>query len=206
MNRVSLITLVVQSLLLGVSLGCHRDPEDVAAAKFERLGRIVRGEIEFPSPPDVVILVDVSQRIVNGERLAPLRDLPYLQELELQGSTLTDAEMKYLEGLKELRKLHISFTRVTDAGLKHLSGLTQLEVLSLTQCKGVTDAGLEHLAGLKQLRDLQLNGTGVTDAGLHHLKGLSHLKWLTLDSDGKVTESGIIELQKAIPDLRLSYW
>ena len=60
-------------------------------------------------------------------------------------------------------------TGVTDAGLKYLEGLTQLRDLDLGGTK-VTDTGLQHLKGLPQLRQLRLFATKVTDAGTADLK------------------------------------
>ncbi len=67
----------------------------------------------------------------------------------------------------------------------------------------VTDAGLEYLKGSSQLRTVMLNQTRVTDAGLTHLRGLTQLQYLNL-SGNQVTAAGVAELQKALPNLRIS--
>ena len=71
---------------------------------------------------------------------------------------------------------------------------------------GVRDAGLIHLAGegLTNLTELDLVGTQVTDAGLVLLKGFTNLKNLGL-SNTKITRGEIAELQKALPNCRISY-
>jgi len=53
-------------------------------------------------------------------------------------------------------RLNLSDTTMGDAGLKELAGLKNLTSLSLLRTK-VTNAGLEGLAGLKQLTALSLD-------------------------------------------------
>jgi hypothetical protein len=67
----------------------------------------------------------------------------------------------------------------------------------------VTDAGLMHLRELTQLQYLHLTRTEITDAGLVHLKGLTNLQTLGLEGT-KVTEVGVNDLQKALPDCKIS--
>jgi Leucine-rich repeat (LRR) protein len=58
---------------------------------------------------------------------------------------------------------------------------------------------LSKLPGLQRLR---LDHTQVTDAGLRHLKGLTRLELLDLDST-QVSDAGVVELQRALPDLKI---
>jgi hypothetical protein len=93
-------------------------------------------------------------------------------------------------------------TQITDADLEHLKGLTMLQELQLWGTQ-ITDAGLEHLKGLAQLKKLDLQNTEVTDAGLVHLKGLTNLESLDI-SKTNVTDAGIKDLQKALPNLKIT--
>jgi hypothetical protein len=67
----------------------------------------------------------------------------------------------------------------------------------------VHDVDLVHLKGLTGLRELFLGLTQITDAGLVHLKGLTKLKKLVLDGT-KVTSAGIAELQKSLPNCKIT--
>jgi len=64
-------------------------------------------------------------------------------------------------------------------------------------------AGLVHLKGMTKLETLSLIGPKITDAGLVHLKGLTGLQSLYL-SGTKVTETGIADLQKVLPNCKIS--
>ena len=92
--------------------------------------------------------------------------------------------------------------KISDAGLVQLKGFTILKELNLVGTK-VTDAGLVHLVELPNLQDLKLGGTKITDAGLVHLLGLTNLQTLSL-SRTQVTDTGIAELQKTLPNCRIS--
>jgi hypothetical protein len=119
-------------------------------------------------------------------------------EVEFGSASVTDAGFGRLtKEFTQLRELHLDGTPITDAGLKHLEGLRQLQILELEYMR-VTDAGLEHLEGLRQLQGLGLEYTQVTDAGLEHLKGLKQLQTLGLTGT-KVTDEGVARLQHALP-------
>jgi hypothetical protein len=91
---------------------------------------------------------------------------------------------------------------MTDAVLVHLEGLSELRTLWVYETQ-FTDAGLVHLRGLRRLQTLVLSDTQITDAGLVHLQGLSQLHLLRLDGT-RVTAKGVKELQKALPNCKIS--
>jgi internalin A len=100
--------------------------------------------------------------------LAHVGNLGRLEDLCLEGSSVSDTGLERLEGLSRLRRLNLDYTRVTDAGLAHLRGLSGLEHLDLFEAP-VTDGGLAHLEGLTKLRWLSLSNTEATDAGMQAL-------------------------------------
>ena len=104
--------------------------------------------------------------------------------------------------LTTLEELGLLRTSVTDAGLAHLSGLRNLKLLNLG-VTGVTDAGLVHLRGLTNLKQLYLNKTGVTNAGLAHLHGMN-LKELYLGRT-RVTAKGVKRLRSALPNCYIDH-
>jgi hypothetical protein len=78
---------------------------------------------------------------------------------------VTDAELRFLEGLDTLEALGLAGTRITDAGLGHVGGLTRLRWLDLDDT-AVTDTGLGQLHDLALLEVVYLHGTAVTEAGV----------------------------------------
>ena len=68
----------------------------------------------------------------------------------------------------------------------------------------MTDAGLAHLKELMQLRRLHLKNSQVSDVGLGHLAALTRLELLTV-SRQKVTDAGVLQLQQALPKIKIYY-
>ena len=131
-----------------------------------------------------------------------LKGLP-LTSLAIPNDAKTDLGLKhYLAALETHPVLNLGEWRITGDGLVHLKGLTKLQDLNLAQTK-ITDAGLEHLKGLSKLQELHLESTEITDTGLLHLKGLTKLQRLKLGGT-KITDAGVAELQKALPNCKIS--
>lgn len=107
---------------------------------------------------------------VKVEELAMLKEIPNLVELNLGGTTITDATLQHVKPLTNLTRLQLHNTKITDAGLENLKGLTKLTSLNLYG-SGVTDKGLDQLVGLKSLKNLYLYLTKATPEGAKKLKG-----------------------------------
>ncbi len=118
--------------------------------------------------------------------------LTRLQLLTVGSSTLSDAQMSNLKGLKELREVSFINSGVTDVGLAAVMGSANLEKLRVRSSR-VTDAGVANLVRLSKLSILDLSNTQVTDAGLLLLNGMTKLKWLCL-SRTRVTDAGLAHL------------
>ena len=135
-------------------------------------------------------------------RLADLKYLGDLSDLDLSFTDFTDDGLENLAGLTNLVTLNLEATQITDAGLIHLGRLTKLGTLYLPDDR-ITDAGLPHLTGLAKLSRLGLlRDTQVTDSGLRHLKRIPNLASLDLRGT-QVTGAGVKELQEALPGLTI---
>lgn len=180
---------------------------------------------------DRVASVELTGEEITDAEVAHLQRLTCLRSLLLCETTVTDAGLAHLSGmqnlecvildetditgtglvhLKELRKLRrlgLIDTSVTDASLAHLTELKALKEFalcsSLASAKRVTDVGMVHLSGLTNLTFLNLHGTAVTDAGLFLLGGLKNLETLRFHTTD-VTDKGIEDIQKALPDCKIS--
>lgn len=100
-NPMSRITAYVPalSLLLAPVLCCAAEPnvdQATAIAEIEKLGGTVTLHEKSPGEPAL--------------------------EVNLTGTTVTDAGLANLEGLNNLKSLQLHRTEVTDAGLAHLKG------------------------------------------------------------------------------------
>ncbi|MCE9611117.1 MAG: hypothetical protein K8R23_13055 [Chthoniobacter sp.] len=120
---------------------------------------------------------------------AALKDVANLQELDLAGVQLADADLAQIAGLKNLRVLHLEKTPLTDAGLAHVKGLTNLAYLNIYGTQ-VTDAGLEQLKGLTNLKSLYVFETKITETATGGLKAalpkLNIVRGLTAEEIAKL--------------------
>lgn len=120
-----------------------------------------------------------------------------VRRLALSGSAVTDAGLKYLNGLACLETLRLSDTAITGAGFQDVDGLENLTHLDLVSTK-VSDAELVHLNRTPNLKELALTGTMVTDEGLQHLSNKRSLRELFLH-DTRVSFAAAKEWQKTMP-------
>ena len=83
--------------------------------------------------------------------LAQVGRLGRVNNLNLDGTAITDAGLGHLKGLASLRSLRIVETRVTDAGLAHLKGMTGLIGLFIAHTQTTDDGVLELERALPRL-------------------------------------------------------
>lgn len=170
----------------------HRD----ATSNGPRWLRGILGDNFFDKLQDVRFLPPCAR--IGDDDLAPLEDLPDLDNLYLGGTQISDAGLQHIKGLTELRSLWLGHTQIHDAGLKNLARMQQLSMLDLSGTN-VTDAGIPSLVPLRRLRILSLNYTKITDIGLKRLALLNQLRELRF-SDAHCSKSAISALHKALPN------
>jgi len=116
---------------------------------------------------------------LSSDALTHFKKLPNLADLELHnGAPLTDSDMTDIGSFTSLTKLWLP--------------------------PGVGDATLTEVAKLPILRELFVSNSRVTDAGLASLKAMKRLTSLTIPKKASVTDAGIANLQKALPNLKIS--
>jgi internalin A len=136
----------------------------------------------------------VNCKKLTDDGLHHLRPMTHLKELGLEGTLVSDEGLKTLEGFGELDYLDLNDTRITDAGLAKLSKMPALKWLSVG-CTGVSDAGLGKLREMQQLETLGLSNSGISDSGLVYLQEFPRLKFLDL-TDTRISDHGLVHLRK----------
>jgi hypothetical protein len=105
-------------------------------------------------------------------------------EVDFRDSTIGDAVLENLAGLRRVRKVLLNETAVTDAGMAAVGKVTTLQDVDLRGCT-ISNAGLEPLTALSELKALRLSGesgvTSVDDDGMVHVAKMKNLKALLLD-------------------------
>jgi hypothetical protein len=152
------------------------------------------GKIGALPEPELCIRLWLDGSGVTDDNLKEIGGLTQLQWLALYRNELSDAGLKYLTGLKELRRLALSGTHVTDKGMEELTKLKHLQMLAISSTQ-LTDTGLRELAAMRKLKLLDIGNTGVTDAGMKTLAGFEEMQTLYLVSL-PLTDACISELAK----------
>jgi hypothetical protein len=161
------------------------------------------GLVELKALPELKMLHLTLTPKITDRGLENIRGLTHLKYIAVGGTGVTDAGLSELKELTLLEHLFLGANKITDGGLTSIKSLTQLRELSLDE-DNVTDAGLINLESLARLEYLTLHGSHFTDAGLQHLKGLTRLKRLYLSSHSKFTDAGVADLQRALPNCKIS--
>jgi hypothetical protein len=128
----------------------------------------LKGIYQEDKPGVVVEVVFLPGAKVN-DILKELLPLSEIERLVLQGTDISDADMKYVAGFKKLQKLWLDATAITDVGVKELMNCEHLTYLGLGNTR-VTDAGVKSLKVLKSLQKLDARDTAITYAGVKELK------------------------------------
>ncbi len=125
------------------------------------------------------------------DHLMALAVLPHVYTLDLRGSKVTDAGIRFVVMHKGLMDLHIDDTKVGDAGLKEITHLEHLRRLNMRNTP-VTDQGMQQLIRLRTLDELTV-GAGISDEGLKEIGKMTWLKALRVAGDD-ITGKGLKEL------------
>ena len=99
---------------------------------------------------------------ITGSGLDCLKDLPALEELDVDLIAFSADVARVLGGMQSLRRFR--YADITDESLAEIARLSRLEELELFG-DGVTDRGAEHLRRLVRLCKLSIRGSQLTDEG-----------------------------------------
>ena len=226
--RISVRGLMILVLIVGGGLGWYiyraRVQRDAVAA-IRRVGGEVGYSWEWsngvpifpqPKPPwpnllrrilgpdflDTVTSVRLQGQQCDDEALRAACRLPWLEELIVIDTSVTDSGAEDFGQLTNLRLLDLRLNKITGRPLRHIGGMTGLRELKLAMKRSpvrlrdedmaflkrltdletlilpsadLTDAWLVYIEDLKKLKSLQLYDMALTAEGLEHLKGLSNL-------------------------------
>ena len=143
-------------------------------------GKELRLEINGILDQDLSVLAEIGEHDLQslhlGGGFSQVRIMNGPTQL-VSNSTITDDDLRFIQGLRSLRELVLIGDKISDAGIKHLRSLTRLEHLDLLD-------------------------TSITDKGLVHLRSIQSLKRLAL-TGGKFTPNGLASLKRALPNCRI---
>jgi hypothetical protein len=171
----SILSLLAFTALIAATLGWVKRDLQEAARQERALGPLCMGkcgELDSPVPAPAWLCALLGNDFFWDATHKTMFDFS-------DESGATDADLEFLNGIKNVRVLHLRSPKITDAGIKKLRDFKQLLTLDIRNIN-VRDAGLEQLKGLENLQELSLVNTRVTGAGLKCLK-LDRLRHFSLE-------------------------
>jgi hypothetical protein len=126
---------------------------------------------------------------ISDAGLIQLAGLRQLRNLRLSGLPITDAGLGALRGLPALSDLHLIGTKIKGPGLAQLKSLPKLASLGLDESE-IDDQGLSFLTGPASLQHLDIKRTKIKGPGLAGLTSLPNLISLNLD-ESEIDDPGL---------------
>ena len=137
------------------------------------------------------------------DALVGLRDR--LTSLLVIDCTIDDSQLQAISTLHNLRELNLAYSHTTDDNLHTLRALTNLTSLWLVSTR-VTDRGLSNLSAFPLLNTLGLDSTAITDKGLLTLGRIKTLTSLYIGSNS-ISDDGVTALGSlvSLENLRVNH-
>ena len=127
-------------------------------------------QVDFRECPDI-----------TDTGISSIVNLPYLEELLLQGTNITNKALKEMKSLKKLKCLDLSeIVNINGQGLTELSECTDIYELNLVNCINITDTDISCLSNFHKLTKLSLGGGSYDGTGFVTLKSCRYLQSLCI--------------------------
>jgi hypothetical protein len=156
-----------------------------------------------PDLLDTVTYVSLQGEQCDDEALRAACRLPWLEELTVLNTSVTDASAEDLQRLTNLRSLDLRLNRITPRPLRHIGDMSELRELTLAMKLSpvpLRDEDMVFLKRLTKLKSLMLPSADLTDHWLAYIEGLTNLTSLQL-YDMAITAEGLDHL-KGLPKLK----
>lgn len=116
------------------------------------------------------------------ECIADLNELPHLEDLVIDGSSMTGRDLAKLKRLPDLKFLNISGMSDCAPVFEMLSKRNNLRHLTAEECN-LNDSDMLNIGKLSQLERLEVGGNHITDKNLSTLLNLKNLHRIVLSSN-----------------------
>lgn len=116
--------------------------------------------------------LNLQGKTLTDQDLRFLANLTNLQSLDLTGTAITDVGMDFVAQIPNLRELRVSGTAVTDTGIWKMAPVMTLKNFYMANCAGVTNASASVLGGMNALEIVDVSHTMFNGEGVNVLQNL----------------------------------
>ena len=138
--------------------------------------------------------------ISDQSELAKLSQLP-LSSASFADANLTDVGLEFVCRIATLENLDLQGTQITNDGVSLLRNLTNLRHLRIKDNLQLDNSCVHDLIELPNLIDLQIHETSIDLDGLAHIVSMKSLRDICLQiDDGNFTHDGLLDLSRRMPN------
>lgn len=157
---------------------------------------------------DLVGLTDLQELVLDGTDvsdadLATLKNHDKLELLYLKSTPVTSHGITHLSKLQKLHTLHLTGSEIDDAAGPAIATLTSLEELGISST-AVGDRIVEYLSQLPRLQVLGMRGATITEASVPFFTKMKTLRRLDLRRTN-LPAAAVEEIQKALPECNVQH-
>ena len=130
-----------------------------------------------------------------------LRNFPNIERLSLNFHGIDDECLKEIvEVCPKINNLNLQGTDITNYSIAYLSRLKNLQILRLKDCVNLSSECVSDINQLLKLEDLQIDGTGIDEQGVKYLD-LPKLQLLMIN---EVDQSVAMGLSRKLKDCEIT--
>jgi len=134
---------------------------------------------------------------------AELAGLQQLKHLEMSNAPIGDVAIEHLSHINTLEELSVQGGTLSDRAIEYAARLPNLKSLMLDfGDKPVAPEAVTPLAHAPALKQLSLQSSALSDQVLIALKAIGHLRYLFL-GEGRTTDEGLKALRESLPNLHV---
>jgi len=141
--------------------------------------------------------------LTDTEKLMPLKTHAKLKQINCVYTNLNDAGLQIIAKINSLENLNLQGTPITNTGISYLTSLENLKFLRLKECELIDDQCLLDLNKIKNLEELEIQETQITARGLSYLSN-ENLKLIVLEiSNNNFEQTNLLEFSKQLPNCEI---
>lgn len=120
------------------------------------------------------------ETLSNFNELSYLNQFPNLRSATFTNTNLNDKGLALVSNCSKIDNLNLQGTEITNEGIQYLQNLYTLRYLRLKDNLQLTDECVPYLIGLENLENIEIQETSITENSLKKLTALKYIEKLII--------------------------